>query len=124
MNQYRVDFSPDIEASIVRKALLREHSSMFGGYIFDGTCMFTSQKLDQDLLELTGKRNDDSHVKITIKHVREIPMTDGQSMQILNLVLRKAMEGLNLQLVGRNFFDAASKVRFKPVIFNSELLKM
>jgi aubergine-like protein len=72
--------------------------------------MFTSRKLDRDFMELVGKRHDESVVKITIKYVQEISMTDGQSMQILNLILRKAMEGLNLQLVGRNFFDAASKI--------------
>jgi aubergine-like protein len=37
-------------------------------------------------------------------------MTNEQGIQILNLILRRAMNGLHLQLVGRNLFDAAAKV--------------
>lgn len=37
-------------------------------------------------------------------------MTESQSLQILNLILRRAMGGLELQLVGRNFYDPDAKV--------------
>lgn len=37
-------------------------------------------------------------------------MTEQASLQILNLIMRRAMEGLKLQLVGRNFFDAIAKI--------------
>lgn len=37
-------------------------------------------------------------------------MTDGMATQVLNLILRRVMEGLNLQLLKRDFFDAMNKV--------------
>lgn len=104
---------------LVRRALLREHRELFGGYIFDGTCLFITKKLAQDVIELTSRRLDESLVKITVKYTNTIEMTDSQALQILNLIMRKSMEGLNLQLVGRNYFDAASKVRAPLTFFKN-----
>lgn len=47
--QYRVDFAPDEELTIIRKALLRNHRATLGGYIFDGTLLYTSVRLPQDV---------------------------------------------------------------------------
>jgi hypothetical protein len=47
--QYRVDFAPDEELTQIRKALLRNHKATLGGYIFDGTLLFTSVRLPQDV---------------------------------------------------------------------------
>jgi hypothetical protein len=44
-----VDFAPDEEITHVRKALLRNHKATLGGYIFDGTLLFTSVRLPQDV---------------------------------------------------------------------------
>lgn len=108
--QYRVDFSPDIDMFRIRKALLREHRDHFGGYLFDGSMLFATKKLAQEKLDLVSKDRNEELVKITVKYVAQIMMTDGQSIQVLNLILRGAMDGLQLQLVGRNFFDAAAKI--------------
>jgi aubergine-like protein len=90
--------------------MLRQHHDLFGGYIFDGTVMFLNHKLPQNFVELISKTKEDTLVKITLKYTGTVSSTDGQSLQILNLILRKAMEGLKLELVGRNYFDAAAKV--------------
>lgn len=37
-------------------------------------------------------------------------MTDQSSLQVLNVIMRAAMEGLKLQLVGRNHYDALAKI--------------
>jgi len=47
--QYRVDFAPDEERTIVRKALLRNHRATLGGYIFDGTLLYSSVRFPQDV---------------------------------------------------------------------------
>ena len=47
--QYRVDFAPEEDRTVVRKALLRNHKAVLGGYIFDGSMMFTSQRLAPDV---------------------------------------------------------------------------
>jgi aubergine-like protein len=44
-----VDFAPDEERTIIRKALLRNHRATLGGYIFDGTLMYCSVRLPQDV---------------------------------------------------------------------------
>jgi aubergine-like protein len=72
--------------------------------------MFLTRKLPKDHVDLVSKKLDGTIVKIVIQYTGTVSRTDGQFLQILNLVLRKAMDGLKLQLVGRNFFDAAAKV--------------
>lgn len=106
--QYRVDFLPDIELTIARKALLRTFRSQFNGFVFDGTMLFSSNHFD--IKTFNTKRLDDSPVEITVKYTKTITMTDQSSLQVLNMILRGGMEGLKLQLVGRNFFDAIAKV--------------
>lgn len=47
--QYRVDFAPEEDRTPIRKGLLRNHKAVLGGYIFDGTMMFTSHRLNPDV---------------------------------------------------------------------------
>jgi aubergine len=108
--QYRVDFAPDIEHMMVRKGLIGSQKENFGGYLFDGTMLFLTRKLPNESTELYSTRRDGEQIRITVKFVGEISMTNGTALQILNLILRRAMEGLKLQLVGRNFFDAVAKI--------------
>lgn len=109
--QYHVDFAPEIDITGIRKSLLREHKSMFNGFLFDGSMLWTTSKLTDEPTVITTKRQDGSPVTITIKFTKEIVMTEAASLQILNVILRDAMQKLRLQLVGRNFFDALAKVR-------------
>lgn len=116
--QYRVDFAPDIDATVIRKAMFRPHANLFNGFLFDGTMLFSTTKLNKETTQFNSIRNDGTPVLITVKYVKEVLMTEMASLQILNIILRRAMEGLNLQLVGRNFFDAVAKVKkFFPGIF-------
>jgi aubergine-like protein len=47
--QYHVDFAPEEDRTHIRKALLRTHQNVLGSYIFDGTVMYTSHRLGQDV---------------------------------------------------------------------------
>lgn len=49
-------------------------------------------------------------VRITIKLVGDVAVGDYHRLQVFNIILRKCMNTLRLQLVGRNFFDAVAKV--------------
>ncbi|XP_063698509.1 protein aubergine-like [Culicoides brevitarsis] len=111
--QYRVDFAPEIEVTNIRKAILRGHKNMFDGFLFDGTMLLTSKRLREDITMLTTQRTDGSNVILTIKFIGQVTMTQQGSLQVLNLILRKSMEGLKLQLVGRNFFDAVAKIAIR-----------
>uniref|UniRef100_A0A336MED6 CSON000333 protein n=1 Tax=Culicoides sonorensis TaxID=179676 RepID=A0A336MED6_CULSO len=108
--QYRVDFAPDIDVTQIRKALLRQHKSLFNGFLFDGSMLWTTTKLQDDPYTITTKRQDDSPVQIIIKFTKEVTTTEQSSLQVLNVILREAMQHLKLQLVGRNFFDPVAKI--------------
>jgi hypothetical protein len=51
--QYRVDFVPDIDHMGVRKALVRQHESKIGKYIFDGTLLYCVKRVAQVKLPLS-----------------------------------------------------------------------
>lgn len=72
--------------------------------------LLTSTRLPKDITEVSTKRHDESDIKLTIKFVGKVDMQDQSSLQVLNNIMRACMEGLKLQLVGRNFFDALAKI--------------
>ncbi|KAH8261810.1 hypothetical protein KR038_009042, partial [Drosophila bunnanda] len=116
--QYRVDFIPEVDNTRLRRALLHEHRSLLGGYIFDGTILFSSNYFkalpnSPYVLDLVTRSRAGELIKIKIKHVGSVETADNQQFQVLNLILRRAMEGLNLQLVSRNYFDAQAKINLE-----------
>lgn len=117
--QYHVDFAPEVEVNAVRKGLLRVHTATLGGNVFDGTTLYLTNRLNQDVSEYFSKNRLGENIRMTLKFVGLVSMREGRSLQILNIIMRKALEGLNLQLVGRNFFDAAAKFNIHE--FNLEL---
>ncbi|KAG4079046.1 hypothetical protein HA402_001701 [Bradysia odoriphaga] len=108
--QYRVDFSPLIELQGFMNKLIREQKANLGAFLFDGTVLFLGKKLHNDVTEYMSKDRDDNPIQIKVKFVKLISMLNGESIQILNLILRRSMAALQLQLVGRNFFDALAKI--------------
>ncbi|XP_043950297.2 protein aubergine [Drosophila biarmipes] len=116
--QYHVDFVPDVDNTRIRRAFINHHRSLLGGYIFDGTILFctTQFKPVQNspyVLELVTQSREGENFQIKIKFVGSVEAADNQQFQVLNLILRRAMEGLNLQLVSRNFFDPKAKINLE-----------
>lgn len=117
--QYRVDFSPEEDRTAVRKGLLRLHKETVGAYVFDGTVLYTSKRI-QDNLELYSVRlSDDTKIRITIRLVGDMVKGDQHYIQFFNIIMRKCLDLLKLQLVGRDYFDARSKVEIRD--FRMEL---
>jgi len=111
--QYRVDMKPDIDNTRVKKALLYSHKPSLPKILFDGTILFTTTRLSPDdkPLILSSKRDSDgAMVEITIKLVAEVQPTDYHYMQFFNIVLRQAMEKMQLELIRRNYFDPKAAV--------------
>ncbi|KAH8412373.1 hypothetical protein KR009_001599 [Drosophila setifemur] len=113
--QYRVDFVPEVDNTRLRRGYLSEHENLLGGYIFDGTSLFCTKLFKAVpnrpyVLELLTKNRAGENIQIIIKHVSSVEAADNQQFQVLNLILRRAMEGLNLQLVARNYFDPQAKI--------------
>ncbi|KAK7794255.1 hypothetical protein R5R35_014662 [Gryllus longicercus] len=111
--QYRVDFDPETDQTVVKKGLLRVHRESLGGYIFDGTVLFTSRLLSEDraqVIELSSKRADDVNIRITIRLVGDLALGDYHYLQFFNILMRKCLQHLKLQLVGRNYFDPKARI--------------
>lgn len=112
--QYRVDFVPQCASSRLMQGLINEHKKIFGGFLFDGTQLFMVNKLRSDQLTLSSRHERTGDVyQLRIIHTGTVDMTNETGIQVLNLILRRAMAGLNLQLVGRNLFDAAAKIAIR-----------
>lgn len=112
---YRVDFKPDVEDRRFRNFLVGSQRQMIGGYLFDGTQLFCSQRLEADLVEKTVTGRTGEAILVTFKYTRSVSMTEEQSQLILNLILRRCMAGLEMQLIGRNYFDKDAKVTMHRV---------
>ena len=112
--QYRVDMKPDVEMTKVRKALMYLHKDQFPRFLFDGTMLFSTTRLNQDdqPIVLNSRRNDDTMVVITVKLVGEVTPTDYHYVQFFNIVLRQAMEKMGLSLIRRDYYDPESRVMF------------
>lgn len=111
---HRIDFEPEILLDKTRRDLMRSINGMFGGgYLFDGTQLFLTKKLEDPNgpIERTVNSDDGKAVNIMIRFVGVVSMQEERAIQIMNLILRRAMDGLHLQTVGRNKYDAAAKVR-------------
>ncbi|XP_044315488.1 protein piwi isoform X1 [Drosophila rhopaloa] len=111
---YHVEFEPSIENPRVRMGILSNHASFLGsGYLFDGLQLFTTRKFEQELTVLRGKSKLDIDYTISIKCVGFISTAEPRFLQVLNLILRRSMKGLKLELVGRNLFDPYAKIEIR-----------
>ncbi|KAG5323893.1 PIWI protein, partial [Acromyrmex heyeri] len=108
--QYRVDFEPEENRTFIRKGMLKLHKDKVGPYIFDGTILFSSTRLP-DKIELTSvRKSDNTPFKVIIYLVGRMMPEDPHYITIFNIIMRKQLEHLNLQLVGRDYYDAHNKV--------------
>nr|XP_050862637.1 piwi-like protein Siwi isoform X3 [Vespula vulgaris]XP_050862638.1 piwi-like protein Siwi isoform X3 [Vespula vulgaris] len=108
--QYRVDFAPEEDRTATRKSLLKHHKEKLGAYIFDGTVLYTSHRLPENMNLLSKRQFDDEKITITIKFVGDLAKDDHHYLQFFNIIMRKCLEHLKLQLVGRDYYDAETKV--------------
>lgn len=118
--QYRVDFSPTIELRGLRNRFIYEQKATLGGYLFDGTMLFLSIKLPNQTTQFVANDREGNPFETTVRFVGLVSMETAASVQILNLILRRSMESLKLQLVGRNFFDAIAKVNFVFILWSTK----
>lgn len=112
-NLYRVDFDPSVDNEMMRKKFIREHKDEIGGFLYDGgQTLYLTHRLQSDTVCLSCESREGDAYQVTLRKTdRIVSNTDLQCMQILNLILRQTMGGLKMELVGRNLYDAVSKVR-------------
>ncbi|XP_070167826.1 piwi-like protein Siwi [Polyergus mexicanus] len=108
--KYRVDFEPEETRTYIRKGLLRLHKEKVGAYIFDGTTLYTSCRLPDKMELVSTRQSDDTPIKIIIRLVGDMMRDDSHYIQLFNIIMRKCLEHLQLQLVGRDYYDARNRI--------------
>lgn len=112
--QYHVNISPDEDRTQVRRSLMRAHKELLGGYVFDGMMLYTAKRLPQDTMEVFSvRREDDEKMRLQIKLVGDLSPGDYHYIQVFNIIMRKCIAGLQLQLIGRDFFDPVARVEVR-----------
>lgn len=68
--QYHINFLPEVENPSFRNNLLVRHRTILGAFLYDrGSNIFTLQKLQNDLIEISTRDRDDKEILIKIKRV-------------------------------------------------------
>lgn len=85
--RYHVEFKPEVLSEKLRKALIFSQKEMLGGYLFDGTQLFLTRKLESDVVEksVTGRIDNETYI-LVIKFTGEVSMSESTSLQILKWV--------------------------------------
>ena len=96
--------------------MLYQHEETLGKFMTDGRILNSVRKLSADDSPVhlnSTKREDGSNVSMVIKYVGQIRPSDYAYVQFFNLVLRKTMEKLQLELIRRDYYDPKAAVDFK-----------
>ncbi|KAJ8941721.1 hypothetical protein NQ318_023317 [Aromia moschata] len=111
LNQYRVDFSPEIDHTGQRRKLMRNAmQNVVTGYLFDGTLLYTPQKLAVDPLEVFVRNDNDENIRITVRLVGDLVWGDFHYLSVFNIIIRKCLAFMKFQMVGRNYYDPHRKI--------------
>lgn len=74
--------------------------------------LFTSTRIQPDPMELFVDDANGEHIRITIRLVGDVAKGDYQIIQCFNIIVRRCLNQMELQLVGRNYYDAKAKVLY------------
>lgn len=110
--KYHITFEPECLLKRLQMFLVAKHKSTIGGFLFDGAQLFATRKLHTNECNFIQLRSNTRDTVYTIKFTftRIVSMSDQESLQVLNLIQRRNMSGLRLQLVGRNYYDPQNMV--------------
>ncbi|XP_034253131.1 piwi-like protein Siwi [Thrips palmi] len=124
LHQYRVDIAPEEDRTFERKKLLKVHQTKIGGYIFDGTVLYSSSRLTTSpgqSITWTSESDAGTKYTITVRHVNEVKYGDYSYQQVFNILMRNCIRALGLQLVGRDYYDPDPSVKIQIREFGLEL---
>lgn len=119
--QYNVSFIPELNSGKLKSALLHELDDQIGKTrCFDGMTMFLPKKLELPITEVCvktrGRKNEDGttkegeDIKIRIMFTNEVPANSPSVVQLLNIQFRRQLKHMDMQLVGRNYYNPAMKI--------------
>ncbi len=112
LHEYHVEIEPECDARNARKALVRQEQERLGAYIFDGTKMYTSHKLDPSPYKFEATIKEGTF-KVTVIFHFTLDAGDPTYMHFYHLILRRCLFGMELEEMGRNFFDHKAAIEIK-----------
>ena len=104
--QYVVSYSPPVESRNMRYGMLNEHKDLIGSTrAFDGSTLYLPIKItDTSVIRVSKRATDGADTEITI------PLTNvlhfNECMQLFNIIIRRVLRALDLQQVGRQYYDS------------------
>lgn len=111
MTMYHIDFDPHTDSKAYRWELIRSLENYLRTHVYDGmSSVYLMNKLPDRENYFDRNLKDGTPFRVKLRERREIPYTDGMFFTILNLVLRRCFEGMDLNLVGRNYYDALAAI--------------
>nr|BCS90542.1 piwi protein [Cladonema pacificum] len=114
LHQYAVAFEPDINSPKLKSGLLHNLDDILGATrCFDGNTLFMPVKLNDQVTtkSVTSKQGNPFQIKIT--YVQLIPMNSPSVVQIMNIVFKKQLKTIGMQLIGRNYYRPQRKIEVK-----------
>ncbi|KAM9446701.1 piwi-like protein 2 [Clarias gariepinus] len=109
--QYHVTFTPNVESTGMRFAMMREHRETTGDVVaFDGFILYLPKRLEQVVYLKAERKTDNQEINIKIQMTKILPPHSDLCIPFYNILLRKVMKILGLNLIGRNHYDPKSAV--------------
>lgn len=111
LHQYNVKFEPAIEDKPTRVRLIASKRELLGFNIYNGDrILYTFNSINRLNPEYQVETKEQTRHILRIAHEGRIEMSSSEALQVMNIILRRTMKGLDLQLVGRHLFDPKKAV--------------
>ena len=114
--QYNVQFSPEIGSSRFKSAMLHKIDGEIGNVrCFDGMTMFMPIELPEkkNVYTVSPDPKPDRPAEtftITIVLTNVVPINSPSTVQLMNIMFRRQLKIINMQLVGRNYYNPANAI--------------
>ncbi|KAF4074205.1 hypothetical protein AMELA_G00236870 [Ameiurus melas] len=109
--QYHVVFTPNVESISMRFGMMKEHRSTTGDIMaFDGSILYLPNRLEEVVHLKAERKTDNQEIEIKIQMTKVLPPHSDLCIPFYNVILRRVMKILGLNLIGRNHYDPKSAV--------------
>ncbi|GAA6088114.1 piwi-like protein 2 isoform X2 [Tachysurus ichikawai] len=109
--QYHVTFTPNVESVSMRFGMMKEHRATTGDVVaFDGSILYLPKRLGEVVHLKAERKSDNEEIDLKIQMTKILPPHSDLCIPFYNVVLRRVMKILGLNLIGRNHYDPKSAV--------------
>lgn len=122
VNDYHVQFEPNVEAIQLRRILFNKIADLFNhSVLYDGwqNCKSLVRVTDSDITKEV--EHNDIKYEIKIKYVNEVSWGSPEMVRLYNTQMRRNLQHIGMTLMGRNYFDHNAKEKLRDSKYNVEL---